>query len=220
MCQRMCLFRKRYDRAEKEFVEAKLDLNKKSLQKEQLTEHLYTVIHQNEQRKAKKLSELMNKLEMADIDDDLLLADDCNSHPVPILHISTTETRKGCLQSLGLSLISSPPETAASDKNKTDEAANGDMEGKSSVAKSDVAAAHSVEPNSLDAKQTDSGTKGDSTSGTKGDGTSNDGPGTANETTVTVSTDTAISLTVGSVSNNQTDSLLNTEKSQEVDSSS
>lgn len=202
----MCRFRKRYNRAEKEFVEAKIDLQKKSLQKEQLTEHLYTVIHQNEQRKAKKLTELMNKLEMTDTEDDLLLSDDSFSPPVPILHISATETRKGCLQSLGLSLISVLPEAATSAKDKTDEAAKGDTVGQSSAAKSDNTAPQNIEPNILNATQTDSGTKGDSTI--------NNGPGTANETTV--SSDTAISSTVGSVSNNQTESLLNTEKSQEV----
>ncbi|XP_052093178.1 RAB6-interacting golgin-like isoform X2 [Mytilus californianus] len=55
---------KRYERAEKEFVDAKVDLQKKSEQKESLTEHLYTIIHQNELRKSNKLSELMKELEM------------------------------------------------------------------------------------------------------------------------------------------------------------
>lgn len=41
-----------------------MDLQKKSDLKEQLTEHLYTIIHQNELRKAEKLSHLMNELEM------------------------------------------------------------------------------------------------------------------------------------------------------------
>ncbi|XP_062608586.1 uncharacterized protein LOC134270361 [Saccostrea cucullata] len=53
---------RRYDRAEREFIEAKMDLQKKSDLKEQLTEHLYTIIHQNELRKAEKLSQLMNEL--------------------------------------------------------------------------------------------------------------------------------------------------------------
>ena len=57
-------FRKRYDRAEQEFVEAKIDLHHKSETKESLTEHLYTIIHQNEIRKAKKLTELMEKLQL------------------------------------------------------------------------------------------------------------------------------------------------------------
>ncbi|BFZ21722.1 hypothetical protein BsWGS_24761 [Bradybaena similaris] len=55
---------KRYEKAEKEFVVAKMDLFSKCEAKEQLTEHLYTIIHQNEVRKAKKLVELMEKLAM------------------------------------------------------------------------------------------------------------------------------------------------------------
>ncbi|XP_005105467.2 RAB6-interacting golgin [Aplysia californica] len=55
---------KRYEKAEKEFVSAKMDLFEKGDTKEQLTEHLYTIIHQNEVRKAKKLVELMEKLTM------------------------------------------------------------------------------------------------------------------------------------------------------------
>ena len=57
-------FRKRYERAEKEFIESKMDLHAKSELKDSLTEHLYTIIHQNEVRKAKKLTELMEKLDM------------------------------------------------------------------------------------------------------------------------------------------------------------
>ncbi|KAH9498773.1 hypothetical protein Btru_005091 [Bulinus truncatus] len=55
---------KRYEKAEKEFIAAKMDLFAKGEVKEQLTEHLYTIIHQNEIRKAKKLVELMEKLAM------------------------------------------------------------------------------------------------------------------------------------------------------------
>lgn len=55
---------KRYDRAEKEFVASKLDLHEKQELKDQLTEHLYTIIHQNELRKAKKLTELMESLDL------------------------------------------------------------------------------------------------------------------------------------------------------------
>ncbi|XP_069794337.1 RAB6-interacting golgin isoform X2 [Narcine bancroftii] len=56
--------KKRYDKAEVEYVAAKMDLYKKIELKEQLTEHLCTIIQQNELRKAKKLEELMQKLEM------------------------------------------------------------------------------------------------------------------------------------------------------------
>ncbi|XP_067012766.2 RAB6-interacting golgin isoform X2 [Anabrus simplex] len=55
---------KRYDKAEKEFLEAKLCLFGKLERKELLTEHLCTIIEQNEMRKARKLSELMDKLQL------------------------------------------------------------------------------------------------------------------------------------------------------------
>ncbi|KAG8232136.1 hypothetical protein J437_LFUL012145 [Ladona fulva] len=58
---------KRYDKAEKEFLEAKIILFSKMEKKELLTGHLCTIIEQNELRKAKKLSELMEKLEMASV---------------------------------------------------------------------------------------------------------------------------------------------------------
>ena len=57
-------FRKRHERAEKEFVEAKLQLHTTSERKEQLTEHLCTIIEQTEQRKAEKLKEIMKELDI------------------------------------------------------------------------------------------------------------------------------------------------------------
>lgn len=54
--------RKRYEKAEQEFIAAKLDLHNKTERKDLLTEHLYTIIRENELRKAKKLEELMAKL--------------------------------------------------------------------------------------------------------------------------------------------------------------
>lgn len=56
--------RKRFDRAETEYVTAKLDLQRKTEIKEQLTEHLCTIIQQNELRKANKLEELMQQLDV------------------------------------------------------------------------------------------------------------------------------------------------------------
>ncbi|KAJ0065731.1 hypothetical protein NL108_017454 [Boleophthalmus pectinirostris] len=56
--------RKRYEKAEAEFVAAKLELHKKTELKEQLTEHLCAIIQQNELRKAQKLEELMARLEL------------------------------------------------------------------------------------------------------------------------------------------------------------
>ena len=60
--------RKRYEKAEKEFIDSKLDLQLKSERKEQLTQHLYTIIQENELRKSKKLEELMSKLNMNEKD--------------------------------------------------------------------------------------------------------------------------------------------------------
>ncbi|XP_062308728.1 RAB6-interacting golgin [Osmerus eperlanus] len=56
--------RKRYEKAETEYVAAKLDLHRKTEVKEQLTEHLYAIIQQNELRKANKLEELMQQLHL------------------------------------------------------------------------------------------------------------------------------------------------------------
>lgn len=55
---------KRFEKAEAEYVAAKLDLHKKTEVKEQLTEHLCAIIQQNELRKARKLEELMLQLEL------------------------------------------------------------------------------------------------------------------------------------------------------------
>ena len=56
------LGRKRYDLAETEFIAAKLELHSTSEAKELLSEHLCNVIQQNEIRKAKKLAELLQVL--------------------------------------------------------------------------------------------------------------------------------------------------------------
>jgi len=55
---------KRYDRAEKEFVDAKMHLFSTLERKELLTDHLCAIIEQNELRKAKKLEELMADLQL------------------------------------------------------------------------------------------------------------------------------------------------------------
>lgn len=49
---------------EKEFLEAKLYLQQKLEKKELLTEHLCAIIGKNEERKAKKLTELLEKLKL------------------------------------------------------------------------------------------------------------------------------------------------------------
>ena len=56
--------RKRYETAEAEFVAAKLALHKVSEAKELLSEHLCTIIQQNELRKSEKLAELLQTLEL------------------------------------------------------------------------------------------------------------------------------------------------------------
>lgn len=61
----MFVDRKRYEKAESEYVTSKLDLHRKTEVKEQLTEHLYAIIQQNELRKAEKLQELMLQLHAA-----------------------------------------------------------------------------------------------------------------------------------------------------------
>lgn len=68
----MFVDRKRYEKAESEYVTAKLDLHRKTEVKEQLTEHLYAIIQQNELRKAEKLQELMLQLQLhaAEAEDD------------------------------------------------------------------------------------------------------------------------------------------------------
>ncbi|XP_067274728.1 RAB6-interacting golgin isoform X1 [Pseudorasbora parva] len=55
---------KRFEKAEAEYVAAKIDLHRKTEVKEQLTEHLCAIIQQNELRKACKLDELMLQLEL------------------------------------------------------------------------------------------------------------------------------------------------------------
>ena len=50
--------------AEAEFIRAKMELHKKTEMKERLTEHLCVIIQENEIRKARKLAELMAKLEI------------------------------------------------------------------------------------------------------------------------------------------------------------
>lgn len=59
---------KRYDKAEKEFVTAKTKLNEAAERKGMLAEHLATIIEKNEERKARKLEELLKEL---NIDEDV-----------------------------------------------------------------------------------------------------------------------------------------------------
>lgn len=61
--------RKAYERVESQFLKAKLELHQAGEKKELLTEHLCTVIAHNEDRKAKKLTELMEKVGLSPIGD-------------------------------------------------------------------------------------------------------------------------------------------------------
>ncbi|KAM9832048.1 RAB6-interacting golgin [Neosynchiropus ocellatus] len=63
--------RKRCEKAEAEYVTAKLDLHRKTEVKEQLTEHLCAIIQQNELRKAHKLEELMKQLQLQASEEEL-----------------------------------------------------------------------------------------------------------------------------------------------------
>lgn len=54
--------RENYHQIESQFLAAKLDLHHVTEKKELLTEHLCTIISHNENRKAQKLSELLDKV--------------------------------------------------------------------------------------------------------------------------------------------------------------
>ncbi|KAH8300428.1 hypothetical protein KR018_005250 [Drosophila ironensis] len=60
---------KQYVKIEAQFLKAKLDLHQASEKKELLTEHLCTVIAHNEDRKAQKLTELMQKVGLTPTDE-------------------------------------------------------------------------------------------------------------------------------------------------------
>ncbi|KAH8307371.1 hypothetical protein KR044_010956 [Drosophila immigrans] len=61
---------KQYIKIEAQFLKAKIDLHNASEKKELLTEHLCTVIAHNEDRKAQKLTELMQKVGLAPTEDE------------------------------------------------------------------------------------------------------------------------------------------------------
>ncbi|KAH8257124.1 hypothetical protein KR038_003922 [Drosophila bunnanda] len=61
---------KQYVKIEAQFLKAKIELHNASEKKELLTEHLCTVIAHNEDRKAQKLTELMQKVGLAPNDDE------------------------------------------------------------------------------------------------------------------------------------------------------
>ena len=98
------LYRKRFERAEKEYVEAKVALHHSTEHKELLAEHLCAVIQENEIRKAKKLEELMVKL-------NITVGDDENSISSKVLVYQRTPTPR---------YEHWPQSTSASNSNKRD----------------------------------------------------------------------------------------------------
>eukprot|EP00096_Caligus_rogercresseyi_P003363 TRINITY_DN1626_c0_g1_i2.p1 TRINITY_DN1626_c0_g1~~TRINITY_DN1626_c0_g1_i2.p1 ORF type:complete len:221 (-),score=79.52 TRINITY_DN1626_c0_g1_i2:731-1393(-) len=60
--QQLSESRKRYERSEKEYVSAKLELHRHEERKNNLTDYLCFIITQNETRKSEKLHELMKEL--------------------------------------------------------------------------------------------------------------------------------------------------------------
>ena len=62
----LILFRRRYDKAEAEFVACKLALHAAQDKKESMTEHLCLIIQKTEERKAEKLEKLMRDLEIGE----------------------------------------------------------------------------------------------------------------------------------------------------------
>lgn len=60
------MYRKRHEVAEREYVEAKLQLHRTSEQKELLSEHLCTIIKEAELRKSKKLAQLWDTLSLGE----------------------------------------------------------------------------------------------------------------------------------------------------------
>ncbi|XP_059177199.1 RAB6-interacting golgin-like [Physella acuta] len=116
---------KRYEKAEKEFVAAKMDLFSKGEVKERLTEHLYTIIHQNEVRKARKLVELMEKLAMEVTPEEMELTIPAipqltNFTAVATLHDPMARGHSQLEETVGTSVGNKTAETAA---NKTAETA-------------------------------------------------------------------------------------------------
>ncbi|KAM4722849.1 RAB6-interacting golgin [Rhinophrynus dorsalis] len=89
-CLEFSQAKKRYDKAEVEYIAAKLDLHKKTELKEQLTEHLCTIIQQNEARKAKRLEELMQQLEVEADEEKLELEIEVDQ----MLHQQEAETKR------------------------------------------------------------------------------------------------------------------------------
>lgn len=70
------MHRKSYEQIETAFLTAKTNLFKAREKKELLVEHLNIIISNNEDRKAKKLSELMEKVGLTPLGDMVTVDDD------------------------------------------------------------------------------------------------------------------------------------------------
>lgn len=99
--------RQRYQKAETEFVAAKIHLHKSSEMKELLTEHLCTIIHENELRKAKKLEELVSKLDVESLEEFDIPEETSPTPPVPITVPHQAEVTKNPLENNGMAQVSS-----------------------------------------------------------------------------------------------------------------
>ncbi|XP_003723288.2 RAB6-interacting golgin [Strongylocentrotus purpuratus] len=97
----------RYQRAETEFVDAKIHLHKSSEMKELLTEHLCTIIHENELRKAKKLEELVSKLDVESLEEFEIPEETPPTSPVPITVPHQSEVTKNPSENNGMAQVSS-----------------------------------------------------------------------------------------------------------------
>ncbi|XP_069497412.1 RAB6-interacting golgin isoform X2 [Ambystoma mexicanum] len=101
-CMDFSYAKKRFDKAEAEYIAAKLDLHRKTEIKEQLAEHLCTIIQQNEQRKARKLEELMQQLEVETDEEKLELEIEVEQ----MLQQQEIEARRQAVQA---NAVTSPP---------------------------------------------------------------------------------------------------------------
>lgn len=104
---------KRLEKAEAEYVGAKMDLHKKTEVKEQLTEHLSAIIQQNELRKAQKLEELMLQLELS-ADEEVVASED---HAQPTAQDGEREQEK---ESVAQPAVVNGPTIESEEKTQTD----------------------------------------------------------------------------------------------------
>ncbi|XP_041482142.1 RAB6-interacting golgin-like isoform X2 [Lytechinus variegatus] len=142
--------RRRYQKAEAEFVAAKIHLHKASEMKEALTEHLCTIIHENELRKARKLEELVSKLEVENLDEFEIPDETPPTSPVPITVSHQQEVTNHPSKDNGTAHISSNNSGSMSNQLEQSIVSSG-----SSSDKLDSPAAPDITTHSKSAEQTD-----------------------------------------------------------------